>query len=57
MLSQILVPATGETADGLVFATGLGASAHPSFRHVRQDPAGSAIGLAGSARAHLPVMR
>lgn len=50
MFKQILVPATGEAADAVVFATALaaaaGASAHLTFLHVRRDPAAEAIGMA-----------
>jgi nucleotide-binding universal stress UspA family protein len=51
MFQHILLPATGEAADAVVFATalaaGLGAPLHFGVLHVRQDPVDAAIGLAG----------
>ncbi len=53
MFKQILLPATGDAADTVVFETALAASlgttAHLGFLHVRQDPVTAAAGMAGDA--------
>lgn len=52
MLQHILLPATGETTDGVVFDTALafggGVGTHFEFLHARPDPAAAVIGMAGS---------
>jgi nucleotide-binding universal stress UspA family protein len=51
MFQHILLPATGDASDGVVFATALaaclGLPAHLAFLHVRQDPVAAAAGMAG----------
>ncbi|WP_439548997.1 universal stress protein [Falsiroseomonas sp.] len=51
MFKHILLPATGDASDDMVFTTalaaGLGAPTHLAFLHVRQDPIAAAVGMAG----------
>ncbi|NKC33618.1 universal stress protein [Falsiroseomonas selenitidurans] len=51
MSQHILLPATGDPSDDVVFATALAATlgmpAHFTFLHVRQDPVAAAVGIAG----------
>ena len=53
MFKQILLPATGDATDTVVFdtafAASLGTPAHLGFLHVRQDPVTAAVGMAGGA--------
>ena len=53
MFKHILLPATGDAADAVVFdtalAASLGAPTHLGFLHVRQDPVNAAINMAGGA--------
>ncbi|MDN3564126.1 universal stress protein [Paeniroseomonas aquatica] len=53
MFQHILLPATGEADDDVVFATalaaGLGTPIHLAFLHVRQDPIAAAVGMAGAS--------
>lgn len=52
MFQHILLPATGDASDDMVFATalaaGLGEAVHLDFLHIRQDRVAAAVGLAGS---------
>lgn len=51
MFKRILLPATGDASDDMVFGTAaaacFGAPGHLAFLHNRQDPVAAAVGMAG----------